>query len=492
MLFTDSRSQFFRPLTSKYREQIAECLRLMYQRLYSANADYGQSLRRDQLLDLFTEALARAPVLSDDDGDDVDTRFRNSREQAVWVLNTLLEHGWLEKQVDQATLDSTFPFSRMGRLFTQPLVEADATRVRTRHRNTRNTLNALEGFLLRGEVHDLLDAYEHSERIIADFADVIAELEERKRALVREVESQLLVQQATQQFFEFMEKRFQPDLAVRLSADSVEKHRDAISSVISRIRRKNKEFKADAEGKLRHLVPELVIPGRSVLWLLLDTIELRMRKASDIMLPAMRRALQSFTKRADIIMRQLSYLHSQRQSDVLQVCQQLNKLTAEEADARYAQAAEQMAGVQVSLIDPAQVRLTTRRRNDLVQTLVQEDTAPLSPESRREAFVQMALDQAFVVSDENLRKYIIKVLAGGRAINSQTMPVTTAQDLLAMAHAIELGAHRNLSSGMHFRVTALAGEPAAHEYYTSLDKFLIELVDDASTDAAAGTELPRL
>lgn len=490
MLFTDNRSQFFRPLTSKYREQIAECLRLLYQRLYSANADYGQSLRRDQLIDLFIEALARAPVLSEGEGDEGETRFRSSRDQAVWVLNTLLEHGWLEKQVDQATLDSTFPFSRMGRLFTQPLVEADTTRVRTRHRNTRNTLNALEGFLQRGEVHDLLDAYEYSERIIADFADVIAELEERKRALVREVESQLLVQQATQQFFEFMEKRFQPDLAVRLSADSVEKHRDAITGVINRIRRKNKEFKTAAEGKLRQMVPELVVPGRSVLWHVLDTIELRMRKASEIMLPALRRALQGFTKRADIIMRQLSYLHSQRQNDVIQVCQQIVKLTAEEADARYAQAAEQMAGVQVSLIDPAQIRLTTRRRNDVVQTLVQEDNVPLSSDARREAFVQMALDQAFVVSDDNLRKYMVKALAGGQTINSQELPVTTAQDLLAMAHAIELGAHRNLSSELRFRVTPVPGEKAVHEYYQSLDKFLIELIENTPSEVPSGVETP--
>ena len=55
----------------------------------------------------------------------------------------------------------------------------------------------------------------------ADFSDVIAELEERKRQLVRDVEAQQLVQRASEEFFEFMEKRFVPDLAVRFSEDSV-------------------------------------------------------------------------------------------------------------------------------------------------------------------------------------------------------------------------------------------------------------------------------
>src|SRR5690606_34436164 len=206
------------------------------------------------------------------------------------------------------------------RLFCQVLVEADTTRVRTRHRNTRNTLNALQAFLDRGEVHDLLDAYEYSERIVTDFSDVIAELEERKRQLVREVESQQLVQQATEQFFEFMEKRFQPDVAVRLSADSVEKYRDQISKALGKVRRKNTEFKRNAEEELRRILPEMALPGQSVLWTILDSIERRMGNAAEIMLPALRRALHSFTKRADIIIRQLSYLNTQSNSDLLEIC----------------------------------------------------------------------------------------------------------------------------------------------------------------------------
>jgi len=63
MFFSEQRQQFFKPLTSKYREQVVECLRLLYERLYSANADYGESLRRNQLIEIFEEALARAPVL---------------------------------------------------------------------------------------------------------------------------------------------------------------------------------------------------------------------------------------------------------------------------------------------------------------------------------------------------------------------------------------------------------------------------------------------
>lgn len=474
MFFEDQRLQFFKPLTNKYRARVVECLRLLYQRLYSANADYGESLRREQVIEIFEEALIRAPELEADESEG-EKRFKNQREQATWILNTLIEHGWIEKQVDAATLQSTYPFSRMGRLFTQPLVEVDRTGVRTRHRNTRNTLNALEAFLNRSEVHDLLDAYEYSERIISDFTDVIAELEEKKRELVREVEAQVLVQQATDQFFDFMEKRFQPDLSIRLSADSVEKHRDAIQGAIAKVRRKRKDFKADAERKLRQLVPELVVEGQSVLWTILDVIELRMKNAADIMLPALRKALQSFTKRADIIIRQLSYLHTQQNNDVVSVCNQLAELPEEEFVAKLEEAGEALSSVNVGLIDPEQNRLQNRRVKQVLQTQV-EEFAELDDDSKRQVMVQQLLDQAFTVNSETLREYVAAALNQGQRISTADLPVSNAYDLLALAHAIEVGAVNSLSTDYRFVIQPTNERVTDSKYYKNYDKFYIELV----------------
>src|SRR5690606_40381138 len=62
MFFEQERGHFFRPLTGKYRAQVMECLRELYQRLYSSSsADYGQALARDTMLEIFQEALVRAP-----------------------------------------------------------------------------------------------------------------------------------------------------------------------------------------------------------------------------------------------------------------------------------------------------------------------------------------------------------------------------------------------------------------------------------------------
>jgi len=505
MFFQQEREHFFRPLTGKYREHIVECLKELYQRLYSSsNADYGHALVRDQVIEIFQETLVRSAATiahSDDDsdasGDAPVNGFKSSREQSVWILNQLMEHGWIDKQVDQATLHSTFSFSRYGREFTEPFVIDQRMTARTRHRNTRNTRNALQSFVDRGDVYDLLDAFEYSERIISDFTDVISELDERKRDLVREMEDQLLVQHASNAFFDFMENRFQPDLSVRLSADNVERHRDHIESLILSIRRKDKPFKTSTEKRLRELMPEHARPGHSILWWLLDGIEQRLRNASEIMLPALRKSLQSFTKRADIIIRQMTYLASQKHNDVLSVCKKLADISSAQQDDLLSRAGELMAIPQFGYVDPSQVRLAAPRQRHTGAIALPQEKGVIDLDARRDTYIQQVLDQAFLVNQQALRGYLGAQLTAGEKVSTRQLPIETASDLLAVAHAIGLGAAdssvANSSSDYRFVVqpdvsAGSAPTGAADEYFESKDHFVFELVarepaDSASTDA---------
>ena len=486
MFFEQNRGHFFRPLTSKYREQIVECLRELYRRMYtSSSADYGTALAREDLVDTFTAALVRAPVLQTDD-DEPESRFRSAREQASWVLNQLLEFGWIEKQVDEATLQSSFNFSRFGRTFTEPFVAIDGSSVRTRHRNTRNVRNAMSSFLDNGEAYDLLDAWEYSERIISDFTDVIAELDERKRSLVQQMESQILIQQATNDFFDFMEKRFQPDLAIRLSADNVEKYRHEISGKIQQIRAADKAFKQQAERRLRELLPEMVQDGQSVLYLLLDSIEARLQAASDIMLPALRRSLQGFTKRADIIIRQMNYLASSTHNDVVKVCQQLAEKKPAEQDTLLAVASELMSVPQIGLLDPAHMRLHNRQaRRDFSLDVAEDREDEFDREAHKALVVQQWLDQAFLINDGQVRDYLVRHMLAGESVNTSELPVRSAGDLLHLAHAIEVGSANSLHTDLQFSVSYVAQPPVQTEYFIKQDQFEIRLQDQQDAQPKA-------
>jgi hypothetical protein len=477
MIFADARLHFFRPLTGKYREQTVACLRGLYARLYSSLADYNRVVQRELVLEVFQEAITRTPVFDEAD-DDLTPAVKGEREQSIWMLNLLLEHGWIERNVDEVTLSSTYGFSRIGRLFTQPMEELAGNRFRTRHRNTRNTCSALRSFLDKHEVYDLLDAYEYSERIVSDFSDVIAELEDRKRQLVREVEAQQLVRRASDEFFEFMEKRFMPDLSLRFSEDSVVKYREELDALLRKARAQRRETKATVERELRRLAPELNTDAkRSIYLTILDQIESRLHSAAEVMLPALRQSLHGFTRRADILLRQLSFSQA-TQHALLDAFEMLAALSPGEQGTHLEAAGEHFAVLEVGFVDPDNLRLYNTDRRRAVETLAEVPEKDY-PEARRRLFVQQALERAFAINNRHLYDYLVAALAGGHEIRSSSLPIRDARELLNAAHLIEVGAAgwgRNLGFSFEVRET---GHRVTNEFFTGVDEFVVRVRESA-------------
>ncbi|UTA49262.1 DUF5716 family protein [Simiduia sp. 21SJ11W-1] len=496
MFFTDQRVHFFRPFVGKYREVVVECVRLLYQRFYTDLTGYGQGRSRDFIIDVFVEAIARAPVLDHDEGGP-EGRFKNARELAGFTLNNLMEFGWLERQLDEATLQSQYGFTRMGRAFAHPFVESGNADYRSRNRNTRNTRNSLQAFLDNGEVYDLLDAYEYSERIISDFADTIAELEERRLQLVREVESRQLVEQAADQFFDFIDTVFKPDLEVRLSADSVEKYRDQISQLIKQIRRRRKYggegpqaellWQTVMEQRLRKLLPKRVVEGQSLLENVLNSIEERLRSACDIMLPALRRALNSFTARADMIIRQLSYLHTQSTHPVLEACQALRQLPEQAQEEKLAALGQHWVNARAGWPGAEQFQLRTRAAQRVVRAQV-DDAPDLDAGYQQAQAIAQVLDQAFHVSSLQMRDYLASQLVGEREVSSAELQINDARDLLSLAHLVSVDGAQ-LETGQLLKILPATTDAHgmqqfspvcdADGYFSQREAFTIQLVDQA-------------
>jgi hypothetical protein len=262
---------------------------------------------------------------------------------------------------------------------------------------------------------------------------------------------------------------------VRLSADSVEKHRDHIDKRLRTIRHKKNEFKKTAETELRRTVPDLCESHQSYLYFILDAIERNMHNAADIMLPALRLALHGFTKRADIIIRQLSYLNTQKDSDLIEVCRELADLNESERQQRFHNAADAAASFKLRLIDPQQIKLSERKTKDIVDNRVAERQAP-DRDAQCELMVQQLLDQAFVMNSQAIKEYVMETLRDGRKLSTKELQINSSDDLLAMAHAIEVAGINNLSSDFRFLVKR-KNNIASNDYYERFDEHDIELVD---------------
>jgi uncharacterized protein (DUF1778 family) len=166
------------------------------------------------------------------------------------------------------------------------------------------------------------------------------------------------------------------------------------------------------------------------------------------------------------------------------VCDTLKNLDNSEVQQRLAQAAEQISPLSIRLLDPQQVVLNERRQKRIVQTELAEDE-PLDEAAQRDLVIQQLLDQAFSIRNQDLKDYMLQALQQHQQISTSDLPVKNADDLLAMAHAIELGAVNQMSSEFSFHVEPL-GKVNKNSYFKQFDEFSITLkklpIKDVSTD----------
>src|SRR5690606_31278368 len=134
------------------------------------------------------------------------------------------------------------------------------------------------------------------------------------------------------------------------------------------------------------------------------------------MLPALRRTLQSFTQRADIIIRQLSYLHSQQHTDIVGLCRELASLPEAEQHQRLAAPGRPMSPLTLQRTAPALVQRRERRPRPPIHSLMLDPGLP-DDDTLNELAVQRRLDQAFAINAGSLRSYLQAALGEGRRID---------------------------------------------------------------------------
>src|SRR5690606_23032634 len=105
---------------------------------------------------------------------------------------------------------------------------------------------------------------------------------------------------------------------------------------------------------------------------LLDQIESRIHSAAEVMLPALRSALHGFTRRADILLRQLSFTEASQHA-LLDAFATLGELPEGDQDAHLTRAVEHLAVLDVGFVDPDHLRLHSTERKRTVITRVERE-----------------------------------------------------------------------------------------------------------------------
>lgn len=436
--FDAGRERFFRPLNSARRELVAICLRTLYERLHGPSADYAHNLNRDELKELLMPAvLAHQERLDTVDGqDELNAAETDDPNQLVSLLvRVLVQDGWLEQYPDRQGLVTAFRFSRPGKLFAEAFWALNRPS-RSRQRNMRGCRNALDAALSeRGDAHDLVDAYEYAEKVIEDLTEGIDDLQERVRHLM--VEASIHTQWDS--FVEFLE-RFQRDYSKQLTIDSSTLNRSAIKQKLEQLRTELDSSKyRRMEAQLQDIASWVVKEHAdgSVLDWLLERIEEIVDAAHHSKQPGFIRAMENYVKRISGLVQQSMMLRTgQGRHAYLDAIQRVSVLETSNQDVLLNRIGENIAPVEVRLLDPSSFKL----RSAIQRRKAATTSVPPRPtrQARLEAFMKKAQDQAFSVPNESITQQIRADLRlFNHPVRLSARPLATARDVVAVMQTVE-------------------------------------------------------
>jgi len=463
--FKEPQTHFFRPLVGKYREKARACIQALYLRLNGPMADCSYHLSRQDVIDIFLQALTLAPEL-DSEGFAEDG-LSSDDKLAPALLNALKRDGWIEDYHDDVAMRTAFRFTPVGRVFAKSFVDIGRDRIRANHRNTRNTRSALYLYLEKRDPYDLVEADRFAQEVFNDFNESIEEIELMQQQQAQQITDELELEQASEEFFEYLEKRFIPDVSKMMADDSVKKYQAEIKDSLEAIRALPDEDKARMEMDLRREFPLFLnYADASILIWLLEQIERRIDNACDIKLPELRKVLEGFTRRSQLVIRQLAHIYASEQQDIDMICRRLANLPREEADSILSNAGDHVPLARVALVNPDEIRPHGKRVRERVKTTVVERRAP-SEEERLQASVRRALDMAFSVEDSRIVDAVVSQLADSDQIRSRYLSIDSVEDLFTAMHIASLGSN-NHELNVKFIVEE-TGELVHTPYYSGKD-----------------------
>ena len=462
--FTGKREQFFRPLTHADRECCAAVLRSLFDRVQGPNADYSEALTRELVLTIVFQVLAdpslRAVVFEPG-------RMVAAEEERAYagdLLRKLKEHGWIEDYKDPIDLKPTLKMTRAGKEVSEVLSSLDNSRARTRQRNMRSAKKALAAFVASHDVDEILDGYDFAARVVQDLQDDI----EYFRLLIQSLTREALEQKvAWSEFNEFIEKRFAKEYAVRLVADSAERHRGQIIELLDQIRALPEEIRRGVDLNLLQraawLEPQVQL--RSPMLWLSDRMESMVEAACNLKLPMLRSEMSNYVRRFTSLLRQALSLDYGASSPLGRAM----SLLKEQPQVDRADFLDAMAG----RLGTAEVRLPGAALRWAVRDREVEH-GPLAPlvvdeASRIEAAMRRAEAEAFAFSDQEVLAGLLPHLRAGR-VSLHELPVTNAVEAVRVLHAV--GAARSVE-GKRFLKARKRAEVFDTPYF-SADDFELE------------------
>jgi hypothetical protein len=278
-----------------------------------------------------------------------------------------------------------------------------------------------------------VDAYDYAEKVISDLSEGVEYFQELVRRLMSEAS-----RTPWDEFMEFLDK-FEKDFKKQLTADNVERHRQAIREAVGRLRSMEPERFNYLEAQLHDMAAWTVQEsngGSPCLWLL-DRIEEMVEAACTTKHPELIRAMNTYMRRAASIVQQALTLRSgQTRHGYSKAIALVASSTGAEQIKLLEGLGLAIAGAEVRLLDPASFRLRSQAQRRKALTVTAQPR--VTRDARLAAALQRAESSAFALSNEDVLKEVCAELRLlGRSFRLSSLSMKTATDVLRTLQAVE-------------------------------------------------------
>lgn len=456
-MITSVHPELFRVLSGKNALLYEKIIISLYDESYRGTS--GESvINRAYVRDMILREMQNYNWQSEDD----DNPVNDESIRASQIISRLVEKGWIETKFDTLEMDNIYSFTRIGRKMAQAFYQINSRHLSTRHRNVRSTIKSLQEYQNNLNPYDLIDAQESSDYIISDLMDQINEIHESRKNMVKQ--AMVNVEEASQGFFDFIEKDFRSSIAISLTEDSATRYNNKIHATIDAI------LADDKNMLIRNKLMKEKYPNcnddHSPVEDYLFQISKRIQTASDIKIPELISAIDSYLKNSEMVLKQAGAIVAKRTSLANNLAVRIKSAQTPIKDTLLKQFANALNTMSIKMLDSQKIIIRQRKKRKKIYSVIATNKQ-ISPEQKRERKIKSAIRKHMGYTNTEVEMYIDRYLQGSPSAISAFMPIENYKDLLKSLHSPSVAMKLK-----DYKVTK-TGKRVSNEYYET-DEYLIE------------------
>lgn len=422
---------FFNALTGKNAELIERSLVALYDINYGNNTLYFDDMSREDV----RQTIIRSIGELDWHDEDTDNKIKRDQDKATHIIAKLKTCGWIDFPPNRLKATRYFAFTKYGKKFSQLLYSLQDNDIDlSKQRNVRQTKFSLEAYKEERDPQHLIDAFNTSKDVISDLTDAINDIKELKNILM--VMARESIDDAGENFLEFLSNRFRNDIANRFGEDSVERYQYDIKMIIDSILLESDE---ELEQRTLNLTKSSYVSfftKHESLERILGSINERILNACETKLPSLKNEVQSYISSGGRILKQTNALMLNENKSLYKFAKKIkesDKKTKQDLLLRFSKDIS-FPRLKIYSTNGIKIRNKAKRKHEDCFIGKKEE---LSLSILIDSIYHKKQIEAFSYSKDEQEKYIKAAFGKEKTIQSSELQINNAKDILLSLFSVD-------------------------------------------------------